>query len=166
MGTIRLAGVVDESFTDGVGIRYTIFTQGCKHKCHNCQNPGTWDFKGGQLFDIDEIIESIKGNPLLDGITLSGGDPMYQTKEVLEIVQKIKSMTSLTIWLYTGFTYEDCLGDKDKLQILKYIDILVDGEYDESKRSLALQFRGSSNQRIIDVQKSLETGKVVIFIDN
>lgn len=163
MGKIRLAGIVDESFTDGVGIRYTLFTQGCKHKCHNCQNPETWDFNGGQLFDIDRLIEDIKENPLLDGITLSGGDPMYQTQEILELIQKIKSNTSLTVWIYTGFLYEQCIVDKDKLEVLKYTDVLVDGEYDEAKRSLQLKFRGSSNQRIIDVQKSLESGSIINY---
>lgn len=164
MGTIRLAGIVDESFTDGVGIRYTIFTQGCDHKCHNCQNPETWDFAGGKNYDIDKIIEDIKENPLLDGITLSGGDPMYQTSEVLELAKKIKADTDLNIWLYTGFYYDECVQDKNKLEVLKYIDILVDGVYDEHFKTMNLKFRGSSNQRVIDVKKSLDNNQIVLYM--
>jgi len=166
LGLIRLAGVIDESFTDGLGIRYTIFTQGCNHRCHNCQNPETWDLNGGELYDIDKLIASIKEDPIIDGITLSGGDPLYQPTAILELVSKIKASTDLNIWLYTGFTYEECLADKNKRDILEKIDILVDGLYDEELRSLRLRFRGSSNQRIIDIQKSLKTGKVEIYIDD
>lgn len=164
MGAIRLAGVIEESYTDGVGIRCTLFTQGCNHKCHNCHNPETWDFKGGKLYDIDKLIEVIKENPMLDGITVSGGDPMYRTAEVLELITKIRERTTLNIWLYTGFTYEECLADTAKLKILQNIDILVDGAFDEKLKSLCLRFRGSSNQRIIDVKKSLETGEVHKYI--
>ena len=166
MGTIRLAGIVDESFTDGTGIRYTIFTQGCNHACYNCQNPETWNFNKGELYDINDIIADIKSNPMLDGVTLSGGDPMYRTVEVLDLVKRIKEETKLNIWLYTGFTYEECLEDPDKLEILKHIDVLVDGMYDEHMRSLYLRFRGSSNQRIIDVQESLKKHKIKILIDD
>ena len=101
---------------------------------------------------------------MLDGITVSGGDPMYRTAEVLELITKIRERTTLNIWLYTGFTYEECLADTDKLKILQNIDILVDGAFDEKLKSLCLRFRGSSNQRIIDVKKSLETGKVHKYI--
>ena len=131
---------------------------------YNCHNPETWDFKGGKLYDIDKLIEVIKENPMLDGITVSGGDPMYRTAEVLELITKIRERTTLNIWLYTGFTYEECLADTDKLKILQNIDILVDGAFDEKLKSLCLRFRGSSNQRIIDVKKSLETGEVHKYI--
>lgn len=166
-GIIRLAGVIPESYTDGVGIRYTIFVQGCNHKCKDCQNPETWDFNGGKLYDMDKVIENILSNPMLDGITLSGGDPMYMPNEVDEFISKLKSKNNaMTIWLYTGFTYEQCIADEEKAKVLKKIDVLVDGPYIASKRALHLRFRGSSNQRIIDVAKSLETGKVEILIDD
>lgn len=166
MGKLRVSGIVKESYTDGVGIRYTIFVQGCDHKCNKCQNPETWDFNGGIDCDIDDIIKDIKQDPLLDGITLSGGDPMYRPKEILELIERIKAETNLNIWVYTGFTFEECLGDKDRLEVLKKIDTLVDGRYEEQHRSLHLRFRGSSNQRIIDIQKTLETGKIQILIDD
>lgn len=165
--TIRLAGVIPESYTDGVGIRYTIFVQGCNHKCEECQNPETWDFNGGNLYSIDELVGSILENPLLDGITLSGGDPMYSTKPVIELINRLKNKrTDLNIWLYTGFTFEECLADKNRKQLLKLVDVLVDGTYQKCNRSLHLRFRGSSNQRIIDVQKSLKDGKIHILIDD
>ncbi len=166
LGNIRLAGVIDESYTDGVGVRYTIFTQGCMHQCYNCQNKETWDFNAGTVCSIDKIIEQLKTMPWLDGVTLSGGDPMYRETEVLELVKKIKENTTLNIWLYTGFTYEECLADTAKREILNYIDVLVDGKYEEQLRSLHLKFRGSSNQRIIDIPKSLKENKVVILIDD
>ena len=147
-------------------IRYVIFTQGCSHYCPNCHNPETWDFDGGKEYDIDDIIDNIKDNPMLDGVTISGGDPMYRESEVLEIITKLRERTTLNIWLYTGFTYEECLNDNGKLNILKNIDILVDGDYRQSLRSLNLRFRGSSNQRIIDVQKSLECNKVIEYIND
>lgn len=164
VSTIRLAGIIRESFTDGIGIRYVAFTQGCEHNCPNCHNPETWDFDGGTDYNIDDIISDILENPLLDGVTISGGDPLYRTGEVLEFIKAIKDNTSLNIWLYTGFTYEECLLDKDKHEVLRHIDVLVDGEYRHELRNLSLRFRGSSNQRVIDVQKSLSSGNIELFI--
>ena len=165
--TIRLAGIVDESYTDGIGIRYTIFVQGCAHKCDECQNPETWDFNGGKLYSIDKIVDNIVSDPLLDGITLSGGDPMYNTKPVIELINRLKDRRpDLNVWLYTGFTYEECLEDTARKQLLELVDVLVDGTYQKCNRSLHLRFRGSSNQRIIDVQKSLDDGIIHILIDD
>lgn len=166
MGSINIAGVVEESYTDGLGIRYAIFVQGCSHKCKNCHNPETWQFNGGVKYDIDTLVSEILENPLLDGVTISGGDPMYQPVEVLELVNKIREQSKLNIWLYTGFTFEECLENTEMAAILNKIDILVDGEYKEENRSLHLRFRGSSNQRIINVPETLATGKVVIYIDD
>lgn len=166
MEEIRLAGVVKESYTDGLGIRYTVFVQGCKHACDNCHNPETWCFEGGNIFNIKNLVEDIRLNPMLDGVTISGGDPMYKPYETLELIREIKKNTSLNIWLYTGFTFEECIQDTKMFEILKEVDVLVDGEYKEDLRSLQLRFRGSSNQRIIDVKKSLEYKKVIILIDD
>lgn len=159
---IRIAGIVPESFTDGSGIRYTIFTQGCSHHCHGCHNPETWDFNGGHSIDIDKIVAEILENPLLDGVTFSGGDPMFQAKNCTELAKLIKSKTDLNIWCYTGFKYEELLNREDAVEFMRYIDVLVDGEYNESQRCLALPFRGSSNQRIIDVPKSFESNTIII----
>ena len=165
MEDIKLSGIIEESYTDGIGIRYTIFVQGCAHKCYNCQNPETWDFNSGKFVKIDTLITAIKANPLLDGVTISGGDPMYQPLQIFDLVKRIKQETNLNIWIYTGFTYEECIKNKDMLKILEYTDVLVDGPYKESDRSLQLRFRGSKNQRIIDVQKSLKNNNVSILLD-
>lgn len=162
MGTLRIAGIVKESYVDGPGIRYTIFTQGCPHHCFKCQNPETWDIDKGTLVDIDKLIEDIQENPLLDGVTLSGGDPLIQD-ETLELVQKLKERTNLNIWCYTGYSYEEVLNNDKFKKILNYIDVLIDGEYVDSLRSLSLLFRGSSNQRLIDIKKSLEQNKIIEY---
>ena len=163
MKILRIAGVVFESYVDGPGVRYTIFTQGCNHKCPGCQNPDTWSFEDGQGVNIDLIFDNIMENPLIDGVTFSGGDPFYQSEVCTKLAKRIKSETNLNIWAYTGFTYEEIIKDTNMLEFLKTIDVLVDGMYIEGKRSLEIKFRGSTNQRIIDVKKSLENEEIMII---
>ena len=167
MSKIRLAGYVDDSIVDGPGIRFTIFTQGCAHHCFNCHNPETWDFDKGKDVDIDELISKIKRNPLLQGITLSGGDPLYQVNACLELVKKVKELNSdLDIIIYTGFTFEELAinfkKNNDLLSLLKLSDILIDGKYEDSLRDLTLKFRGSSNQRVINLKKTFLEEKIVL----
>lgn len=164
--TIRLAGVVKESYTDGIGIRYTVFVQGCNHKCANCHNPETWDFHSGEDYNITDLVTDILSNPLLDGVTISGGDPMYRPDETLQLINEIRNRSDLNIWVYTGFSFEDCIADSKMKKILDKIDVLVDGEYKEELRSLHLRFRGSSNQRIIDIPKTLLTNTITILIND
>lgn len=160
---MRVAGFVKESIVDGVGIRYVIFTQGCRHNCKGCHNKHTHDFNGGYSVDVEDIVEDIKKYKYLDGVTLSGGDPFYQAKECCKLLKILKNELNINIWCYTGFTYEELMGIKDKyiLRMLKHIDVLVDGRYIESLRDLNLRFRGSRNQRLIDVRDSLERKSVV-----
>lgn len=158
---INIAGIIEESYTDGVGIRCTIFTQGCSHNCKGCQNPETHTFGTGKMLDNKAIMEYMKSNPLLDGITFSGGDPMDQAKDCAELAKQVKEETNLNVWCYTGYTIEQ-LTKPDQLEFLKYIDVLVDGPYMEEKRKLTEKFRGSTNQRIIDVQEYLKTGNIKI----
>lgn len=162
---IRIAGIEPESFVDGPGIRMSIFTQGCVHNCPYCQNPQTHDFNGGHFITIDEIIRMIDENPLLDGITLTGGDPMEQSKELVPLAREIKER-GLNLVIYTGYTYERLIEISNEkpefFELLSFADILIDGPFIMSLRSLELKFRGSSNQRIIDVQKSLTQGHVVL----
>jgi anaerobic ribonucleoside-triphosphate reductase activating protein len=159
---LRIAGIEKESITDGVGIRYTVFTQGCKHKCLGCHNPETHDINGGYDIAIDEIIEDLKSNPLLDGITLSGGDPFFQAKECTELLVRIrKELKHLNVWAYSGFTFEQLLRNKDMREMLDLVDVLVDGRFVLKRRTLESRFKGSENQRIIDVRKSLENNKVI-----
>jgi anaerobic ribonucleoside-triphosphate reductase activating protein len=160
--TIRIAGIVNESIVDGPGIRYTIFVQGCAHKCKGCQNPQTHDFNGGKLVKIDDIINDIKQYKYIDGITLSGGDPFSQPKQCAKLLKLIKEETGLNVWCYTGFTFEELMRmqSDDIKEMLENIDVLVDGRYVEELSSLELRFRGSSNQRIIDIPKTLTTGHI------
>ena len=159
---IRIAGTVSESIVDGPGIRYTIFTQGCPHHCEGCHNPETHDFNGGRLADTDKIYAHIVANPLLKGVTFSGGEPFCQPAPLYELARKIK----LDIMSYTGFTFEQLVEksktDEDVKNLLSVVDILVDGKFVLSERSLELRFKGSKNQRIIDCRKSIESGSVVI----
>lgn len=152
---MNISGIIYDSVVDGEGIRNTLFISGCLHHCHGCHNPQTWDFNYGYEFTKEkqkEFIKKCKDNPLLDGITISGGDPIYSSKELIPFLKEYKKENPThTIWLYTGFKYEDI---KDN-EILKLIDILVDGEYIEDLRDITLAFRGSSNQRIIRLEKGI-----------
>ena len=162
---IRLAADLQtDSIVDGLGIRTVIWTQGCSHNCPNCHNPGTHDFNGGELVDIEDVIEVIEDLSGQDGVTFSGGDPMFQPKQCALLAKKIHEL-GMNVWAYTGFTFEELLekGSKDTLEFLSEIDVLIDGKFEPSKKSLDLQFRGSSNQRIIDVPKSLENHKTILF---
>ena len=157
---IRIAGLVPESFVDGDGIRFAVFMQGCLRNCEGCQNPDTHALDGGQLVDTDEILTAIKKNPLLSGITLTGGEPLLQIEPATELARAVKNF-GLNVWCYTGYTFEDLPADSK--QLLDFVDILVDGAFDITRRDLTLQFRGSTNQRIIDVKKSREQNKIVTW---
>ena len=159
---IRIADLVNDSIVDGQGIRFTIFTQGCLHNCKGCHNPKTHDLLGGKLVDADKIIDVIKENPLLDGITLSGGEPFLQSEECTYLAKAAHDL-GLNVWAYSGFTFEEILNDNNKKILLENIDILVDGKFEIDKRSIDLDFKGSSNQRIIDVKKSIEKGSITIW---
>lgn len=153
---IRISGTTPESIVDGEGIRYVIFTQGCPHHCSGCHNPSTHSFDDGKLVSISELIADIRKNKnYIDGITLSGGEPFCQSDQCRIIAKEAHEM-GLSVWCYTGYLFEDLYGRADEL--LSHIDILVDGPFVLEERSLDLEFRGSRNQRIIDVQTSLEKG--------
>lgn len=158
---IRIAGLVPESFVDGDGIRFAIFMQGCLRNCEGCHNPETHAPDGGRLMDTSEIISAIRKNPLLDGITLTGGEPFLQVDAANELARAAQSL-GLSVWCYTGFTFEDL---PPEVELLKNIDVLIDGEFIESLRDLELQFRGSHNQRIIDLKKTREQNKIVLWTE-
>lgn len=161
---LRIAGTVNDSIVDGPGIRFTVFTQGCPHHCPGCHNPQTHDFNGGMITDTAVIIDKILENPLLDGVTFSGGEPFCQCEPLCEIAEKVKK-AGLDIVTFTGFTFEQLTEQSDDVnmyaKLLGYTDILIDGRFIEAEKSLEASFRGSLNQRIIDCQKSLETGRVI-----
>ena len=147
---IRIAGLVPESYVDGEGIRYSVFMQGCLRNCKGCHNPETHALYGGKIIDTAEIITEIKKNPLLTGITLTGGEPLLQIAPALELAKAAKNL-GLDVWLYTGYKFEEIPSDADEL--LKFVDVVVDGEYIEELRDLELEFRGSRNQRVIYLRR-------------
>ncbi len=160
---LRIAGTVNDSIVDGPGIRFTIFTQGCPHHCEGCHNPQTHDFNGGEIVEADEIIEKIKKNPLLDGVTFSGGEPFCQAETLADIGRKIKAI-GLNIITYTGYTFEELYENREKNHwndLLSVTDFLIDGKFILSQKDWNLKFRGSSNQRYIDCPKSLKEGRAV-----
>ena len=164
---VRLAGNIQEdSIVDGAGIRTVIWFQGCNHHCKFCHNPETWNFNGGFETTTEKIKEQIDRLRYQNGITLSGGDPFFQPVAALEIA-KYAHEKGLNVWAYTGFTYEQLISEDDeKYKFLKEVDVLVDGKFEIDKKSLACKFRGSTNQRLIDVQKSLQEGSVVLLDEN
>lgn len=162
---IRIADIVQDSIVDGTGIRLTIFVQGCPHHCPGCHNPRTWEYDGGKLVDTDEIIALMEANPLLDGITLSGGEPLRQAVACM-VLARAAYERGLSVWCYTGYDFHTLLAayvGAPGRGLLDYVDVLVDGPYIESQRTLELPWRGSRNQRLIDVQASLKTGHVVEY---
>lgn len=162
---IKLSGIAYESLVNGPGMRRVLFAQGCTHNCKGCFNPDTHDFNGGEFKDIDEIVKDILQNPILKGVTFSGGDPLEQADKFAYIAQKLRA-NNLNIWCYTGYTFEEILKNKEQRkgwsELLNNIDVLVDGKFDETKKG-EFRYRGSSNQRIIDINKTLETGEIQVL---
>lgn len=163
---VRLASdLQSDSIIDGEGIRTVIWFQGCLHNCPGCHNPETHDLNSGVEYDIEDIKKKIDGLKYQNGITLSGGDPFFQPVAAKELADYAHEK-GLNVWAYTGYTYENIMAREDeKKELLKSVDILVDGRFELEKKSLNCKFRGSTNQRIIDVKKSLEEGKVIIYED-
>lgn len=185
--SLRLAGVVRESIVDGPGLRFAIFCQGCPHNCPKCHNQDTHDFSGGYDCDIQKIVNAIEENPLLSGVTFSGGEPSHQPVAFLEIAKKVKSR-GLNIWMYSGYTLEELLSranstisdldnmnenssqtsEKNEEQValkglLSLIDVLVDGKFINELKDLTLPFRGSRNQRIIDMAATKRHNKIILY---
>lgn len=148
---IRILDILEETMMDGPGLRTSIYCAGCAHRCPGCHNPQSWDFSGGREVSVDELLDVIKSDEFAN-VTFSGGDPLYQVEAFTELARRIKEETDKTIWCYTGFTYEEVLADARLSQILPYLDTLVDGPYVEALRDTDLPFRGSSNQRIINLK--------------
>ena len=161
---IRLAGLVPESIVDGPGYRLAVFVQGCPHACPGCHNPKTHDFAGGYLSDTADVIAKMGKNPLVRGVTLTGGEPMMQAQALCEIAAAAREK-GMNVWCYTGFTLEALQRENnpDRMRLLAYIDVLVDGPYIAHERSLDLNYRGSKNQRLIDMKKTLASGGICLY---
>ena len=156
---LRIAGTVGESIVDGPGIRYVIFTQGCPHGCPGCHNPETHDFAGGREIDAETLLAEIRRNGLVSGVTFSGGEPFEQAEALLPLARQLKA-DGRHLMAYSGYTYEQLIADSRAgvRGLLEQLDLLVDGRYEAEHRSLELRFRGSTNQRVLDVPASLAEG--------
>lgn len=164
---MNISGINFESIVDGVGVRVVVFVSGCMHNCTGCHNPASHSFSAGKPFTIelqDEIIDYIKNTPFITGVTMSGGDPMYSAAEIAKFIVRLKAeVPDVSVWVYSGFEYEEICDDDDMLSLLLLCDVLVDGEFVLEQRDTTLPYRGSRNQRIIDVKKSKESERVVIW---
>ena len=158
---LNLAGIAGDSIVDGPGIRTTIFCQGCPHHCPGCHNPETWDFQGGTPMEESDIVELIRKNPLCRGVTLSGGEPFAQAEGCYRLASTLKEK-GYEVASYTGYTFEQLLtGTEAQKKLLSVLDVLIDGPFLLAQRSLELNFRGSRNQRVLNVPESLRAGKAV-----
>ncbi len=160
---MRYHNITHDDMKNGDGLRVVLWVSGCSHHCPGCQNPETWDEQSGIEFDADaeeEIRKELEKN-YISGITFSGGDPMYlgNRDEILRLAKMVKEEFSKTVWLYTGYRYEEI---KDT-PVLSFVDVLVDGRYEQDKRDVSLPWKGSSNQRVIDVKKSIQENQVILY---
>ncbi|MCQ2231373.1 MAG: anaerobic ribonucleoside-triphosphate reductase activating protein [Paludibacteraceae bacterium] len=159
MCKLRIYRIVRDTAVDGVGWRTTIYCSGCSHECPGCHNPATWDIDSGETKTIDEVLEFLSKDE--NNVTFSGGDPMYQAVAFTELARRIVEEQHKTIWCYTGFTYEQVIANRAMSRMLTWIEVLVDGPFIEYLRDTNLLFRGSSNQRLIDVQASMAEGRAI-----
>ena len=162
--TLQVAGIVKESIVDGPGIRYAVFVQGCPHHCPGCHNPQSLPFQGGREMDTQDIFAQFQGNPILKGITLSGGEPFCQPEPLAHLARLVHG-TGKDVVVYTGYTYEELLDlpSPGVKALLDETDLLVDGPFIEAKRNLELSFRGSENQRLIDLKRTRTSGQVALW---
>lgn len=161
---MRVAGVIRDSLVNGVGIRDVIFLQGCPHHCFNCQNPQTWNPNGGKEISVSELAALFKDSP--NNLTISGGEPFDQWGELVNLMYHIKiANQSKRFWIYTGYSYEDVEYYVQRY-MFPYVDVIVDGKYMEELKDPNCLYRGSSNQRLIDVQRTLEEGQIYLWEDS
>ena len=153
MPTLNVFGIEPESIVDGPGLRYAIFVQGCTHKCPGCHNPESQPHTPNNSMDVDDIFKDIMSRKLVGGVTFSGGEPFEQPEALASLAKKLKN-EGISIWCWSGYLYEDIVKDEAKSQLLKYVDVLVDGPFVLAKKSMGCSWRGSTNQRLIDVAKS------------
>jgi len=165
---MRVAGIVQDSIVDGPGLRFVVFVQGCDFQCEGCHNVHTWDKNSGFEMHIDDIMTRMRSNPLTDGLTLSGGEPFDQAADCAGLAAAAREH-GLNIWVYSGYLFEELLEkakcDPGVQELLRYSDVLVDGQYMISKRTLTRKWCGSTNQRVLDVQKSILEGNGVLYDD-
>ena len=159
--SIRILDIKYGTSVDGIGSRTSLYCAGCEHHCKGCHNPQSWNESGGEVIDIEELFRLIVDADM--NVTFTGGDPMLYPEGFIELAKMIKSKTDKTIWCYTGYCFEDLLKHQIRRKLVELCDVIVDGRYIETERDTSLHFRGSRNQRIIDVRKSLQSDLCVIF---
>lgn len=159
---LSILDIIEDTTVDGPGFRTAVYAAGCPNRCPGCHNPESWDINHGHRMSTEEILKIVLADPFAD-VTFSGGDPMFQPEGFAQLAHDIKQRSRKNIWCYTGYTFEDLLRNPKQAQLLKYIDVLVDGKFEEKLRDEELCFRGSSNQRLIDVQASLKRKETVLY---
>lgn len=156
---LSILDIIEDTTVDGPGFRTAIYCAGCLNACPGCHNPESWNIRNGKMMETDEVLAYVLADEFAD-VTFSGGDPMFQADGFAELARKIKANSSKSIWCYTGYRYEDLLRHPQQAELLRWIDVLVDGRFVETLKDPDLLFRGSSNQRLIDVQQSLASGEI------
>ena len=157
---LRVAGVIEDSIVDGPGLRLTVFAQGCGRRCPGCHNPDTWDYSGGMEIETGKLLEMMTANPLLDGLSLSGGEPFDQAAAFAELAREAHNK-GYHVMAWSGYTFEELARDEVRRELLEAVDILVDGPFVPEQRSLNLPWRGSKNQRVLDIARSLAENRPV-----
>lgn len=160
---LSIIDIIEDTTVDGPGFRTAIYAAGCPNRCPGCHNPESWNINHGKMVDTEDIVAKVMEDEFAN-VTFSGGDPMFQPEGFTEVAKQIKSRSNKTIWCYTGYKFEDLIKNQAQADLLSYIDVLVDGRFKQSLRDEGLLFRGSSNQRLIDVQASLRKNEVVDFV--
>ena len=159
--TLSVIDIVEGTSVDGPGLRTSIYFAGCAHHCPGCHNPQSWDIKAGKPIEIDELLRIVAYNGF--NVTFSGGDPFYQAEGAAQLARRVRAELGKTVWCYTGYRWEDIVGDKRLRSLLENVDVLVDSPFLLAERDTTLRFRGSRNQRIILVPPSLATGQIAIW---
>lgn len=159
--SVSLLKIVEDTIVDGPGFRLSLYAAGCSHHCKECHNPHSWQIENGTFYSVQTIFERVMKSS--SNITFTGGDPFFQTEAFSKLAELIKQNSRKNIWCYTGYLFEDLVTSEKFRRLLNYIDVLVDGPYVAQKRDVNLLFRGSANQRLIDVKKSLESGIVTLY---
>ena len=162
MATISILEIVEDTTVDGPGFRTSVYSSGCPHRCPGCHNPQSWEIDNGHPVETEEILKIILADPFAD-VTFTGGDPMFQPQGFAELAQAIRENSTKNIWCYTGYRFEDLLQNPAQKALLEQIDVLVDGRFIDALKDDELRFRGSCNQRIINVPASLEKGETVVM---
>ena len=158
---IRVLDIIEQTMADGPGFRTAIYCAGCRHQCPGCHNPDSWDFKGGEERTLDELMQVIAYNEA--PVTLSGGDPLLQPEGTRALIHRIKQELGYNVWCFTGYTWEEIAADPVLLDVVRELDVLVDGPFVQAERDISLRFCGSRNQRLIDVQRTLATLNLTLW---